>query len=64
VEFGLPTRQFRSFNLAAEEAAISRLYGGIHFRDAIELGKWQGRKVGDLAVKKFQQQLGLLKAPN
>lgn len=64
VEFGLPTRQFSSFNLAAEEAAISRLYGGIHFRDAIELGKWQGRKVGSLAVKKFQKQLGLLKNSN
>jgi len=64
VEFGLPTRQFNSFNLAAEEAAISRLYGGIHFRDAIELGKWQGRKVGNLAVKKFQRQLELLKAAN
>lgn len=61
VEFGLPTRQFSSFNLAAEEAAISRLYGGIHFRDAIELGKWQGRKVGNLAVEKFQLQLGVLK---
>ncbi len=64
VEFGLPSRQFSSFNLAAEEAAISRLYGGIHFRDAIELGKWQGRKVGNLAVKKFQHQLTLLKASN
>jgi hypothetical protein len=64
VEFGLPTRQFSSFNLAAEEAAISRLYGGIHFRDAIELGKWQGRKVGSLAVKKFQKQLSLLKTAN
>ncbi len=64
VEFGLPTRQFSSFNLAAEEAAISRLYGGIHFRDAIDLGKWQGRKVGNLAVIKFQKQLGLLKRPN
>jgi hypothetical protein len=64
VEFGLPTRQFKSFNLAAEEAAISRLYGGIHFRDAIELGKWQGRKVGELAVKKFQLQLVMLKEYN
>ena len=64
VEFGLPTRQFKSFNLAAEEAAISRLYGGIHFRDAIELGKWQGRKVGELAVKKFQPQLVMLKEYN
>ena len=29
VEYGLPVRSFKSFNQAAEEAAISRLYGGI-----------------------------------
>ena len=28
---------------AAEEAALSRLYGGIHFRSAIERGLEQGR---------------------
>ena len=38
VPFGLPTRSFTSFREAAEEAAISRLYGGIHYRDAIEVG--------------------------
>jgi hypothetical protein len=31
---------------AAEEAAISRLYGGIHFRAAIERGVEQGICVG------------------
>ena len=40
---GLPARAFTSFWQAAEEAGISRLYGGIHFRDAIENGLDQGR---------------------
>ncbi|MGY6520909.1 MAG: vanadium-dependent haloperoxidase [Mongoliitalea sp.] len=46
VYFGLPERAFNSFYQAAEEAAISRLYGGIHFRDAIEEGVKQGKKIG------------------
>ena len=37
---------------AANEAAISRLYGGIHFRDAIEQGIWQGKKVAELVIEK------------
>jgi PAP2 superfamily len=43
---GLPARSFPSFTAAAEEAAISRLYGGIHFRSAIERGLEQGIHVG------------------
>lgn len=43
---GLPSRHFDSFHAAAEEAAISRLYGGIHFRSAIERGLEQGRCIG------------------
>lgn len=39
---GLPARSFASFAAYAEEAAISRLYGGIHFRSAIEIGLDQG----------------------
>ena len=46
VYFGLPERQFSSFYQAADEASISRLYGGIHFRDAIENGIAQGKKIG------------------
>jgi hypothetical protein len=49
VREGLPERRFASFRAAAEEAALSRLYGGIHFRNANEQGLVQGRKVG-LAV--------------
>jgi hypothetical protein len=32
---------------AAEEAAISRLYGGIHFRAAIDNGVAQGVCIGE-----------------
>ncbi|MCU0400905.1 MAG: vanadium-dependent haloperoxidase [Algoriphagus sp.] len=46
VYFGLPERKFSSFYQAADEASISRLYGGIHFRDAIENGIAQGKKIG------------------
>jgi hypothetical protein len=43
---GLAPRSFSSFFDAAEEAALSRLYGGIHFRTAIALGLEQGRCIG------------------
>ncbi len=45
--FGLPEREFQSFLQASEEAAVSRLYGGIHFRDAIDEGVKQGEKIGE-----------------
>jgi hypothetical protein len=46
-ERGLAPRHFESFAAAAEQAAVSRLYGGIHFRPAIEVGLEQGRSVGE-----------------
>ena len=42
-------RKFASFRAAAEDAGISRLYGGIHFRAAIERGLEQGRCIGAYA---------------
>lgn len=42
----LPARSFSSFFDAADEAALSRLYGGIHYRSAIEFGFDQGICVG------------------
>ncbi len=50
-EYGLPTRSFNSFLQASEEAALSRLYGGIHYRMAIENGVVQGENVGNFVVK-------------
>ena len=43
-------RNFTSIRAAADEAGISRLYGGIHFRAAIEEGKKQGNKIGELYI--------------
>ena len=43
---GLAPRSFASFLAAADEAAISRLYGGIHYRSAIVNGVTQGRCIG------------------
>lgn len=56
--FGLPARKFPSFFVAAEEAGISRLYGGIHFRPAIENGSKQGKQVGEWVVKKVRLKKG------
>lgn len=55
VIFELPTRDFRSFRQASEEAAISRLYGGIHYRDAIENGQAQGKALGAFIIEKLKK---------
>lgn len=41
-------RSFASFLDAADEAALSRIYGGVSYRAAIEAGKEQGIKIGKL----------------
>lgn len=51
---GLPSRSFTSFEAAANEAAISRLYGGIHFRAAIENGMRQGRCIGQFILENIR----------
>lgn len=55
VRYGLPARSFTSFLQAAQEAAVSRFYGGIHFKDAIDNGLLQGYKVGDWVVNKVSK---------
>lgn len=51
--FGLKRRAFTSFKQAAEQASISRFYGGIHFMDAITNGQKQGVLIGEHVVKKY-----------
>ncbi len=51
VPYGLPVRSFNSFNEAAQEAAISRVYGGIHYRSAVEVGITQGRNLGNFIIQ-------------
>ena len=50
IYFGLPAREFKSFYQASNEAAVSRLYGGIHFRDACDNGVIQGKQVGQFVL--------------
>ena len=54
VEFGMPARSFKSFMLASEEAAVSRMYGGIHYNRACEVGKVEGRAVGTFIAQKIK----------
>ncbi|MCM5661906.1 vanadium-dependent haloperoxidase [Galbibacter mesophilus] len=55
VPYGLPVRSFPSFNKAADEAAMSRMYGGIHYRAAIEVGVKQGRDLADVVIAKLDK---------
>lgn len=50
-EYGLPMRSFTSFYAASAEAALSRLYGGIHYIPAIDNGVTQGKAIGEYIVK-------------
>ena len=54
VQFGLPKRKFKSFDAAAKEAAMSRLYGGIHYKAAIVNGIDLGKTIGDFIVGKLK----------
>lgn len=61
LEFGIASREIKSFRQASAEAAMSRLYGGIHFRFDNDLGIESGKRVGELIVqrltmKKIKQQ--------
>jgi hypothetical protein len=46
-------RHFNSFNEAAAEASISRVYGGIHYRFSVDTGAEQGKKLGQMINKKL-----------
>jgi hypothetical protein len=39
------------FNAAMEEASISRLYGSIHYRSDIDVGKDHGKRIGGYTVR-------------
>ncbi len=54
VEFGMPPRNFTSFLQASDEAAVSRMYGGIHYIPACEIGKLQGREIGKFILERVK----------
>jgi hypothetical protein len=47
-------RHFDSFVQAADEASISRVYGGIHYRFSVDDGVKEGKKVGEQVIEKLK----------
>ena len=56
LQFGLPSRKYKSFHHAATEASDSRLYGGIHYKSAIVNGIIQGQNVCDYINLKLKMK--------
>lgn len=54
MEFDLPVRHYQGFYAASREASVSRLYGGIHFRDAIDNGILMGEQIGKWTVERLK----------
>ena len=53
----LPKRAFTSFNAAADQASISRFYGGIHYKPTLEISKEQGRRLGTFILKRIRTRV-------
>jgi PAP2 superfamily len=56
LEFGIKSRQIVSFRDAAKEAAMSRLYGGIHYRFDNEHGTEAGKRLGEFIVQRLKMK--------
>ena len=48
-------RHFNSFNEAAAEASVSRVYGGIHYRFSVDTGAEMGKKLGMFIIDKLSR---------
>lgn len=46
-------RAFNSFSDAAQEATLSRIFAGVHFRFDLTHGQLLGRQVADFVVDNF-----------
>ncbi len=58
-EFGIAPRSFKSFREAAMEAGISRVYGGIHFKNSCIVGTQEGKQVGQLVLNRLHMKIKL-----
>jgi hypothetical protein len=54
LEFGIANREIRSFRSAAQEASISRLYGGIHYRFDLDEGNKAGTALGTWIAQRLK----------
>lgn len=46
-------RDFKSFLQAADECSISRLYGGIHYRQTVDRSTLLGRQLGEFIIRRL-----------
>ncbi len=51
--YDLPVRSFKSFNDAANEVSVSRVYGGIHYRFTCDSSLVLGREIGNYYIEKL-----------
>jgi len=54
VSIGRPVRRFASFRAAADEAAQSRLYGGLHYPISLQNGLAQGDCIARKVVERIK----------
>lgn len=63
---GMGVRRYPSFHAIAEEAAISKVYGGIHYRLSVQAGLQQGikvsRKVLEILSEKERSRTGSIRS--
>jgi hypothetical protein len=51
----MPVKYYASFWQAAEEASISRLYGGIHYKPALQNGLMHGKEIGICVLQNLKK---------
>ncbi len=56
MEFGIPSRSFKSFRDAAIENNWARFYGGLHFHNSCIMANMCGKEVGDLVVNRLKMK--------
>ncbi len=54
MEYGIPPRMFKSFKAAAQDASISRYYGGIHYMPSLDNGLLQGAEIANILIQKIK----------
>lgn len=54
--WGWPDRTFKTVDDAALEVSMSRLYGGIHYRQSVKDAYDQGHKIGNLVLAKLTKK--------
>jgi hypothetical protein len=50
-------RTYPSFEAFAEDAGAARIFGGMHFRNSIDIGQWQGKGVADWVMSHALQPI-------